>query len=187
MLDEKESIVAAIIALFETHGDAAYFGEPVSQRDHALQAAHLAEQASAPDTLIVAALLHDIGHLLHHLPEDIAELGVDAQHEIVGNSWLKRYFSPEVSQPARLHVAAKRYLCAVDPNYLRLLSPASQQSLKLQNGPFTKDEVAEFELNPFFRDAVSLRHWNDTAKIPGLAVPPITYYSDRLEKVILSR
>ena len=182
----RNRIVEEIIALFETQGDAAYFGEPVSQRDHALQAAHLAEAEGATDSLIVAALLHDIGHLLHHLPEDIAAQGVDAQHEVVGDRWLRHYFGPAVTEPARLHVAAKRYLCAVEPGYADQLSPASQQSLKLQNGPFTAAEVADFETNPFFRDAVRLRHWDDTAKVSGLAVPPVAYYRSRLEKVILS-
>src|SRR5215472_16930409 len=108
------SPVDEIFELFSTRGSAAYFGEPVSQREHALQAAHLAETEGAVDSLVVAALLHDIGHLLHDLPEDIADQGADAHHEDVGHDWLARYFGPEITEPVRLHVEAKRYLCQVD-------------------------------------------------------------------------
>ena len=153
MTAAQRSTVDEIVTLFETRGEAEYFGEPVSQREHALQAAHLAEQEGASDALIVAALLHDVGHLLHHEGEDIADKGIDARHEAVGDAWLTHYFGPEVTEPARLHVAAKRYLCTVEPEYLRQLSPASQQSLKLQNGLFSPQEVQEFEQNPHFRDA----------------------------------
>ena len=161
-----------------------YFGEPVSQREHALQAAHLAEQEGASDALIIAALLHDIGHLLHHEGEDIADRGIDARHEAVGDAWLTHYFGPPVTEPARLHVAAKRYLCAVEPEYLRQLSPASQQSLRLQSGPFSPAEVQEFEQNPYFREAVRLRHWDDAAKISGWNVPGVEHYRARLENLL---
>lgn len=179
-----ERIVEEIITLFESQGDAAYFGEAVSQKEHALQSAELAMREGAADSLVVAALLHDIGHLLHHLPEDIAQQGVDGQHEEVGDRWLKTYFGPAVTEPVRLHVAAKRYLCAVHPDYQAKLSPASQQSLQLQGGPFSADEVAEFEANPHYQDAVRLRHWDDAAKIPGLDVPGIASYRVQLHNVV---
>ncbi len=108
------SIVDEISELFARRGGEAYFGEPVSQLEHALQTASQAEQEGTPDTQIVAALLHDIGHLLHQLPEDIADRGVDGCHEQVGAMWLARYFPEAVTEPIRLHVAAKRYLCTVD-------------------------------------------------------------------------
>jgi phosphonate degradation associated HDIG domain protein len=173
-------IVDDILDLFATRGAAAYHGEAVSQEEHALQAAELAGREGAPDALVVAALLHDVGHLLDGQDEDLAARGVDGRHEEAGCTWLSRHFGPEVTEPIRLHVAAKRYLCAVDRSYLAGLSPASRLSLKLQGGPMTPAEVAGFERNPFFREAVRLRHWDDTAKVPGLAVPGPSHYRDRL-------
>jgi predicted HD phosphohydrolase len=116
---------------------------------------------------VVAALVHDIGHLLQNLPEDIADRGSDAHHEDVGHAWLARHFGPEVTEPVRLHVEAKRYLCRVDPGYLKRLSPASVQSLALQGGPFDDAEVREFENRPHYRDAVRLRTWDDARRFGG--------------------
>ena len=173
-------VVATVVRLFAAGGEAAYFGEAVSQTAHALQSANLAERAGAADALIVAALLHDVGHLLHGLPEDIAERGIDGRHEQGGADWLARHFGPAVSEPVRLHVAAKRYLCAVEPAYLAGLSPASRRSLELQGGPFDAAGVRAFEAEPYFRDAVRLRRWDDEAKVPGLAVPGLDHYRGRL-------
>jgi phosphonate degradation associated HDIG domain protein len=170
------STLAEIFSLFEQRGSAAYFGEPVSQLEHALQTAYLAEQSAAPPDLIVAALLHDIGHLLHGLPEEIAEQGIDARHELIGAAWLARRFGPEVCQPVKLHVAAKRYLCLVEPDYAVRLSAASVQSLALQGGPFNPDEVQAFERQVHWRAAVQLRRWDEAAKLAGLAVPPLEHY-----------
>ena len=133
-----------------------------------------------PDRLIVAALLHDVGHLLDGQDEDLAERGVDGRHEEAGGAWLARHFGPEVTAPIRLHVAAKRYLCAVNPAYLDGLSPASRLSLELQGGPMEAEESAQFAANPYYRDALRLRHWDDTAKVPGLAVPGLEHYRQRL-------
>jgi gamma-butyrobetaine dioxygenase len=179
------SIVETIIGLFEARGDAAYFGEPVSQTQHALQAAHFAETEGAGGALVAAALLHDIGHLVHGEGEDVADRGVDARHEEAGYAWLQTHFGPEVTEPVRLHVAAKRYLCAVDPAYYALLSPASVQSLALQGGPSSGEEARAFEQNPFFRDAARLRRWDDRAKDPELAVPGLDHYRRTLEGVVL--
>jgi phosphonate degradation associated HDIG domain protein len=177
-------IVEEIVALFERRGAEAYFGEAVSQLEHALQAAHQAVRENASNALVVAALLHDVGHLLHDLPEDVADGGVDARHEEVGETWLARHFGPEVTEPVRLHVAAKRYLCATDPEYCARLSPASVQSLALQGGPFGEAEVREFERHPYFREAVRLRRWDDAAKVPGLEVPGLEAYRGRLEVAV---
>ena len=122
----------------------------MSQAEHALQAAELAEREGAPDALVVAALLHDVGHLLDGQDEDLADRGVDGRHEEAGCAWLAAHFGPEVIEPIRLHVAAKRYLCAVDPAYLDGLSPASRLSLSLQGGPMDAEERARFESNPFY-------------------------------------
>jgi phosphonate degradation associated HDIG domain protein len=172
--------VEAVIRMFEERGRDAYHGEAVSQAEHALQAAHLAESAGAPVPLVLAALLHDVGHLLHDLGEDAADRGIDDHHERSGSHWLARSFGPEVADPVRLHVDAKRYLCAVEGAYLDALSPASKRSLALQGGPMTPEEVARFEANPRHADAVRLRRWDDEAKVPGLEVPGLDHYLDRL-------
>jgi [1-hydroxy-2-(trimethylamino)ethyl]phosphonate dioxygenase len=173
-------VVATIAHLLETRGRAMYFGEAVTEAEHALQAAHLADRAGANDALVAAALLHDIGHLLHRHGEDVADRGIDGRHEDIGCSWLRKWFGPVVAEPVRLHVAAKRYLSATDPDYVGLLSPASRQSLELQGGSFTPDESEAFERLPYFKDAIQLRYWDDAAKIPGLAVADINHYRPRL-------
>jgi phosphonate degradation associated HDIG domain protein len=178
------NIVDEVCELFASKGHAAYVGEPVSQLEHALQAAHHAEAADAADALVVAALLHDVGHLLHKLPEDAANHGIDTRHEKIGQAWLARYCGAEVTEPVRLHVPAKRYLCATDAAYLAQLSPASTQSLRLQGGPFTSDEVRQFERNPHYRAAVTLRRWDDLAKVPGMPVPALDHYRPRLGRVL---
>jgi len=177
------TIVDTIIELFARRGAAAYHGESVSQTEHALQAANLAEREGVPDSLVVAALLHDVGHLLNGQDEDFAHRGVDGHHEEAGCAWLARHFGPEVTEPIRLHVAAKRYLCAVSPPYLAGLSPASRMSLSLQGGTMNDQERAEFERDPAHADAIRLRHWDDTAKVPGLQVPGLEHYRDRLSRM----
>ena len=174
-----------IMQLMNARGAEAYFDEPVSQLEHALQAAWFATKAKSRPTLVVAALLHDVGHLLHGLPEHIAGEGVDARHEDVGYEWLLSRFGAEVAEPVRLHVAAKRYLCASEREYLARLSPASIQSLALQGGPLAEDEAREFERLPLYRDAVQLRRWDDAAKVPGLAVPEIAAYRELLVRLQL--
>lgn len=173
-------MVEEIFGLFRSRGGASYFGEAVSQTEHALQCAHLARQAGAPDALVAGALLHDFGHLLHGLPESIAKEGVDTRHEDLGSRRLRKYFGPGVTEPIRLHVAAKRYLCATDAGYAEKLSPASAQSLLLQGGPMTPGEVEAFESNPYFEDGVQLRRWDDEAKVPGAVVPPLESYREVL-------
>ena len=162
-----------------------YFGEAVTEAEHAFQAAHLAESDGAEDALVAAALLHDIGHLLHKHGEDVAERGIDGRHEDIGCAWLRKWFGPAVAIPVQLHVAAKRYLSATDKAYARLLSPASVQSLELQGGPFSPTEAAEFERLPYSREAVRLRYWDDAAKVPGLAVPGFEHYRPRLERLLV--
>jgi phosphonate degradation associated HDIG domain protein len=181
------SVVDDIVRLLTEHGDAAYFGEPVSQRAHALQCAALASAEGAAPSLVAAALLHDIGHLLHGLGESIADEGVDARHEDAGYEWLSRHFDHNVTEPVRLHVDAKRYLCAADPTYAAALSPASVQSLALQGGPFTIAEARDFADLPFAPDAIRLRRWDDAAKTPDLDVPGVEHYRVLLASLVRIR
>jgi phosphonate degradation associated HDIG domain protein len=176
----QPDIVDRIFTEFTQHGGRLYVGEAVSQREHALQAALLAEEAGAPDGLVVAALLHDYGHLLHDLDEDCAEHGVDDHHDELAANALAAYFPADVVEPIRLHVASKRYLCAVDPGYLDELSPASRLSLALQGGPFSEAEVAAFAVLPHAADALRVRDWDDLAKTPGLATPTLEHYRPAL-------
>lgn len=175
-MEKFQSRVDEVFCLIRERGAEAYFGEPVSQREHALQTACLAVQANSRPALVIAALLHDVGHLLHDLPETAADDGVDTRHEENGYRWLLSRFGPEIAAPVRGHVAAKRYLCRVDPDYFTRLSPASVQSLALQGGPFSAGEVKEFESFPWHADAVCLRRWDDAAKTPGLKVPGLDEY-----------
>jgi phosphonate degradation associated HDIG domain protein len=181
------SIIDHIFPLFREKGQGAYFGEAVTETEHALQSAHLAESSGATPELIAAALLHDVGHLLHGLPEDIAEHGIDGRHEEAGAAWLGRYFVMAVVDAVRLHVAAKRYLCAVEPDYRAGLSEASQRSLRLQGGPMSPEEVCRFEQEPGFRSAVAVRRWDDGAKVPGLVVPGLDHYRPCLEAVLVKQ
>ena len=151
-----------LLELFETRGTAQYGREAVSQAEHALQAATLAEAEGAAPALVAAALLHDVGHLLAKR----RDANEDDRHEEIGWGYLNKTFGPAVSEPVRLHVPAKRYLCAVDPAYFSILSPASVRSLELQGGRFTADEAKSFHGVDFAEDAVRLRRWDDRAKTP---------------------
>jgi len=180
-----ESLVDRILALLHERGGQSYFGEPVTQLEHALQAAALAETAGAPATLVVAALLHDIGHLLGE--EDGQSPTEDARHEDVGNHWLADHFNAAVTEPVRLHVAAKRYLCAIEPAYAAALSQASQESLALQGGPMSAAEARAFADGPWAKDAAALRRWDDAAKIPGRDVPGLSHYRSRIAEALEQR
>jgi predicted HD phosphohydrolase len=149
------AVVESIFTVFEREGAQQYLGEPVSMIEHMLQAAQAAEQDGAPPHLVAAALLHDYGHLVHGGPEDAAEHGIDTHHEDIAHDFLIEHFGDEIAEPIRLHVAAKRYLCAVEPSYLDQLSEASLLSLRLQGGPFSAEEVAAFDASPYAADAVA--------------------------------
>ncbi|MGA2838084.1 MAG: HD domain-containing protein [Acidimicrobiales bacterium] len=152
-----------------------HHGEVVDQRSHALQCAALARVSGAEDALVVAALLHDVGHLLSdadHRPG--ADLSLDDDHhEAVGARWTAVRFGPAVSRPIALHVLAKRYRCTVDPDYLQALSPASTLTLRAQGGLLDQDTVARFEAHPGFEDACRLREWDEAAKDPSAATAGI--------------
>ncbi len=174
-----------IESLFTQHGSQAYDGsrrESVTALQHALQCAQLAEWAHADDALVAAALLHDLGHFLTPIEGD----DDDDCHETIALPYLAGGFGARVLEPIRLHVAAKRYLVATDAGYLAGLSPASVHSLALQGGPMSAIEVAEFDANPFAMDAVQLRRWDDLAKTPDQATPPLGYYLALLEGLQLA-
>jgi len=179
------SIIDEILGLFAERGAGAYFGESVSMTEHGLQAAYFARNAAAPPSLVIAALLHDVGHLVVHVPDDLKDWVEDAHHEEIGSKWLARRFPPSVSEPVRLHVPAKRYLLAVDATYSAKLSPASVVTLKLQGGPMSREEVAHFETEPYHRDAVKVRQWDDQGKVAGLATPTLADYRDWIEELTI--
>ncbi len=171
-----DDILDAIFAKFTKYGQGVYLGEPVTLTEHMLQTAYAAEQDGAGPTLIAAAVVHDFGHFVHDLAEDSAEHGVDTVHEEAGAAYLARYFVSAVVEPTRLHVAAKRYLCAVDPAYFDSLSPASVLSLKLQGGPLDEAGVKAYEARPFAQEAARLRRYDDQGKTPGRSTPDLEHY-----------
>jgi phosphonate degradation associated HDIG domain protein len=181
---QRDDVMRAIVELFAAHGDSNYGGEAVTQREHALQAAHFARQMGAPEHVVVAALLHDIGHLLHDLPEDAPDHGVDDLHEALAYQWMEPRFIEAVTQPACLHVQAKRYLAHAEEGYFAQLSPPSVQSLAIQGGPMTADEAAEFAKHPHFEDAILLRCCDEAAKVPELKVDSLESYLPLIEQCL---
>jgi [1-hydroxy-2-(trimethylamino)ethyl]phosphonate dioxygenase len=173
-----------VLKLFAKNGNSQYGREAVSQLEHALQSALLAEKAAASSSLIVAALLHDVGHLLHTLDDDAPDRGIDDRHEELAARWLEARFGPSVVEPVRLHVAAKRYLCAMEPEYQDELSPPSLLSLQLQGGPMSDEEVRGFRGNPHYEAAIRLRRWDDTAKTPNLPTPPLEHFAIHIDRVV---
>ncbi|MGH3291410.1 MAG: hypothetical protein ACRDP7_06365 [Trebonia sp.] len=184
--------VDRLAELFTSAGAADYLGEPVTVAQHLLQAGALAAAAGAPPALTAAALLHDAGHLRGADP--LADgpglsgrelmAGTDNDHGGRGAAWLARWFPPAVTEPVRLHVAAKRYLCAAEPGYLALLSPASVYTLSLQGGPMTAAEAAAFAAGPRAADAVAVRRWDDAAKDPAADVPGFAAYRPMLQGLL---
>jgi phosphonate degradation associated HDIG domain protein len=172
-METKNDIIVSILNLFNDKGHSEYGGEAVTQLEHALQTATLARENNASDQLITAALLHDIGHLLHELPNDAPLKGIDDVHENKAAIFLRKYFPEAVTEPVRLHVMAKRYLSSTEETYYSLLSDPSKQSLVLQGGLMSSAEVSAFEQYPFFSDAVMLRKWDDQAKVKELTTAPV--------------
>ena len=173
-LDQELAVM--IGEIIDGKGSGRYGLSAVNQRAHALQAAWLAEQAGHDTALITACLLHDIGHMVHNLGDDPAKDGIDDKHEELGHAWLTRWFGPEVTEPVRLHVAAKRYLCAAEPDYFAKLSPDSVRSLALQGGPMSEAELANYRANPHAEAATALRRFDEGAKVKGPATPPVAHF-----------
>jgi gamma-butyrobetaine dioxygenase len=181
------NIIDHIIETFHLRGDLAYGAELVTQRQHALQSATLAEAEQADESLVVAALLHDIGHILDasHLPPGLDE-DLDDAHEQRAYGWLLEHFGAAVADPVRLHVAAKRYLCTVDPDYAGKLSPTSHKSYLDQGGPMSDGERSSFEAEPHFEAALRLRRWDDRAKRPEVTTRPVEAFRPVLEHALLA-
>ena len=165
-----------IETLYARHGHACYSGEPVTQLEHALQTAHLAEQSDAGDALVTACLLHDLGHLLNEQGETPTLHGIDDTHQYFVLPFLRGLFPAAVLDAIRLHVDAKRYLCASSDGYHAKLSADSKRSLALQGGVFDAEQAAAFLRQPGARDAVMLRLWDDLAKQPGFRTPPLAHF-----------
>ncbi|QJR14366.1 phosphonate degradation HD-domain oxygenase [Usitatibacter palustris] len=174
--------LADIEKLFRDHGHIAYSGEGVSQLEHALQSAMQGEQEGAEEPLIVAALLHDLGHLLNLQGETPTARGIDDQHQYFAIPFIRPLFGPEVIEPIRLHVDAKRALCSLEPDYYEALSEDSKRSLTLQGGIYTQAETDAFLEKPFAEEAIRLRRWDDGAKVAGLATPPLAHYLAMVER-----
>lgn len=168
--------IADIDRLLRDHGHIAYSGEGVSQAEHALQSGMLAEREGAPSALVTAAFLHDLGHLMNLQGETPSARGIDDRHQYFAIPFLRGLFSAEVLEPIRLHVDAKRALCALEPDYYEALSPDSRRSLTLQGGVFTRAETEAFLARPHADDALRLRRWDDRAKVPGAATPPLEHF-----------
>jgi phosphonate degradation associated HDIG domain protein len=183
-MTQDEALAAEIHDILEVRAEGRYGLCDVTQKQHALQAAWLAEREGQGSAMIAAALLHDIGHLIHDLGDDPADAGLDDRHEELGHAWLARHFGAEVSEPVRMHVAAKRYLCAAEPDYFGKLSADSVRSLGLQGGPMSAAEAAAFRVSPHAAAAVQLRRYDEMAKVAGLKTPGVAHFLPHVAKAL---
>ncbi|MBD2677181.1 MULTISPECIES: phosphonate degradation HD-domain oxygenase [Nostoc] len=179
--------IETIIQLFTEKGSQLYGAEAVSQLEHALQCATLAQNAGESNELITACLLHDVGHLIHNLGDNAATRGIDDRHEYRAIPLLNKMFAPAVTEPIRLHVAAKRYLCQVNSEYWSTLSSGSVRSLELQGGKFSPEAAETFISQPYAEDAVKLRIYDDQAKVANLQTPDLNHFIPSLNACLHSR
>ena len=174
-------LIDEIVTLLNTKAEGQYGLSNVTQKQHALQCAMLAEQAGETPQIIVAALVHDIGHMLHEIGENFADRGIDDHHEEIGMNYLKDRFGPDVVMPIALHVQAKRYLCATQADYFAKLSDDSVKSMALQGGPMNQSEIKDFEARPHWQAALRLRRFDDLAKVAGAITPEPEHFRSYLE------
>lgn len=173
--------------LFTTHGAKGDSNQRLSNAEHMLQTAAVARAANADGVLIAACLLHDIGHWLHPEPVDALKRNKDDCHEDIGARYLAPHFADPVTRPVALHVAAKRYLCATEPDYFQKLSPASVRTLEHQGGPMDAAEIADFQAIPDHENAVAIRRWDEYGKVPGLDVPSFDAYRPMLRELMTTK
>lgn len=176
-----------LVELFESGGSAEYLGESVTMKEHMLQCADLAVRNGASNELIVAALTHDIGHLLISDALFMQESNIDAHHDELGANWLADRFPESVSEPVRLHVGAKRYLVSTDPTYFGRLSPASVHTFNLQGGKMSDDEILEFRSHPAHESAIQVRLWDDDGKALGSKTSDLSAFESIINAVALHR
>jgi phosphonate degradation associated HDIG domain protein len=181
---DRSNIVDFIADIFERRGAESYLGEAVTMSEHMLQGAALAEKEGAAEELVAAALLHDIGHYTSEFGTMSLGDERDNYHEEAGAHVLEPFFPAVITECVRLHVPAKRYLCATDKAYYARLSEASKHTLSLQGGPMNADETTAFESNPFHREAVRVRIWDDEGKKPGVETPGFRHYIPLLKRVV---
>lgn len=179
-----ENIVAFIGDIFERRGGEEYLGEPVTMAEHMLQGATIAEEQGLDELIIVATLLHDIGHFTSEFGTFTMDDTEDRFHEEAGARVLERFFPSVVTDCVRFHVAAKRYLCATKKEYFDRLSEASVHSLNLQGGPMTEEEVAEFELNPNLREIIQVRYLDDAGKRDDMQTPDFAHFAPMVQRVV---
>ena len=163
------------------------YGENISMREHMLQTAHLAEQGGGEERLIVAALLHDYGHMVCDRPNNIFSEGSDNFHETIGAQALESWFDEEIVGAIRLHVDAKRYLCAANPKYLAKLSDASITTLGVQGGPMNREEMVEFREQVGYKMALKIRIYDDLGKEPRMLRPDLLYYVPMLRRCLSAK
>ncbi|WP_299846410.1 HD domain-containing protein [uncultured Roseovarius sp.] len=180
----QANIVDFLAGIFERRGDEEYLGEPVTMAEHMLQGATIAEQNGQSEEIIVATLLHDIGHFTSEFGTFSMADTEDRYHEEAGAEVLERFFPTVVTDCVRYHVAAKRYLCATRPEYLALLSAASVHSLNLQGGPMSDAEVTDFETNPNLEDIVAVRYLDDAGKHPDMETPGFAHFAPMVQRVV---
>ena len=181
---DKSNIVDFLEDIFKRRGSENYLGEKVSMAEHMLQGAALAEASGASDQLVAAILLHDVGHFTSEFGPYSPEDTEDKYHDTAGGHVLKPFFPPRISESVRLHVSAKRYLCAKEPAYFNQLSKASVHTLSLQGGPMNAAEIAAFEANPYHQDAVKIRKWDDHGKAVGVEAKSFSDYTPLLQKIV---
>ena len=178
------NIVDFIGSIFEKRGDEEYLGEPVTMGQHMLQGATMAEKSREPDEIIIGTLLHDIGHFTSEFGTFSMEDTEDRYHEDAGAAVLEEFFPKVITDCCRHHVAAKRYLCATDPEYFQKLSTASIHSLNLQGGPMSEAELKDFEKNPNLKKILKVRLYDDAGKIPDMITPSFWHFAPLVQKMV---
>ena len=180
----SKNIVDFIGSIFERRGGEEYLGERVTMGQHMLQGATMAEQSKEPDDIIIGALLHDIGHFTSEFGTFSMEDKKDRYHEDAGAAVLEHFFPKVITDCCRYHVAAKRYLCATNPEYFQKLSAASVHSLNLQGGPMSETEIKEFERNPNLKKILTVRLYDDAGKIPNMDTPSFWHFAPLVQKMV---